>query len=112
MSSDAIGTRHACDQGDGLEGYTWTEHDLRDGGVQVLNDTQNNVQITTEWLKVPGGDSGGSWAARIKGKPLQEGEGLCHVVLWLLLLMYSFFKLDLEAYLLRLLFISTLPWTD
>ncbi|KAF9514510.1 glycoside hydrolase family 63 protein [Hydnum rufescens UP504] len=52
--------RHACDQGDGLQGYTWTEHDLRNGGIQVLNDTQNNVQITTEWLKVP-------------GKPLQLG---------------------------------------
>ena len=39
---------------------------------------------------MPGGDSGGSWAARIKGKPLQEGEGLFHVVLWHLPLMFSF----------------------
>lgn len=66
-------TRHACEQGDELKGYTWTEHDLRYGGVQVLNDTFNNVQITTEWLKVPGGDNGGSWAARIKGRPLLPG---------------------------------------
>lgn len=66
-------TRHACEQGDELTGYTWTEHDLRYGGIQVLNDTLNNVQITTEWLKVPGGDHGGSWAARIKGRPLLPG---------------------------------------
>ncbi|KAF8311557.1 glycoside hydrolase family 63 protein [Clavulina sp. PMI_390] len=67
-------TRHACDQGDELKGYTWTELDLRHGGIQVLNDTLNNVQITTEWLKVPGGEHGGSWAARIKGKPLLPGR--------------------------------------
>ncbi|CAE6460436.1 unnamed protein product [Rhizoctonia solani] len=63
-------TRHACDQGDGLAGYTWTEQDLREGGVQVLKDPYNNLELTTEWLKVPGGNHGGSWAARIKGKPL------------------------------------------
>lgn len=69
-----IETRHACDQGDELKGYTWTEHDVRYGGIQVLNDTLNNVQITTEWLKAPGGENGGSWAARIKGRPLLPGE--------------------------------------
>ncbi|QRW27438.1 glycoside hydrolase family 63 protein [Rhizoctonia solani] len=65
-------TRHACDQGDGLAGYTWTEQDLREGGVQVLKDPYNNLELTTEWLKVPGGSHGGSWAARIKGKPLDS----------------------------------------
>jgi mannosyl-oligosaccharide glucosidase len=65
--------RHACEQGDGLEGYTWTEHDLRYGGSQFLNDTLNHMQISTEWLKVPGGEHGGSWAARISGKPLIPG---------------------------------------
>jgi len=69
-----IETRHACEQGDELKGYTWTEHDVRYGGIQVLNDTLNNVQITTEWLKEPGGDNGGSWAARIKGRPLLPGQ--------------------------------------
>ncbi|THH15032.1 hypothetical protein EW146_g5398 [Bondarzewia mesenterica] len=62
--------RHACDQGDGLDSYTWTMYDARDGGVQVLKDGQNNVKITTEYLKVPGGQHGGSWAARIKGEPI------------------------------------------
>jgi len=68
------GTRHACDQGDNLQGYTWTEYDSREGGVQVINDLANNVQITTEFLKIPGGDHGGSWAVRIKGKPMVDSE--------------------------------------
>ncbi|KAL1717272.1 glycoside hydrolase family 63 protein [Schizophyllum commune] len=63
-------SRHGCDQGDGLAGYTWTEYDPREGGVQVINDTPNNVRITTEFIKVAGGNNGGSWAARIKGEPL------------------------------------------
>lgn len=65
--------RHACDQGDGLDGYTWTTYDPRQGGVQVIKDSPNNVEITTELLKVPGGKNGGSWAARIKGKPINPG---------------------------------------
>jgi mannosyl-oligosaccharide glucosidase len=67
-------TRHACDQGDGLTGYTWTEQDLREGGAQVLKDPYNNLELTTEWLKIPGGNHGGSWAARIKGRPLDPSK--------------------------------------
>ncbi|KAJ6513917.1 glycoside hydrolase [Mycena vitilis] len=67
-------TRHACDQGDGLASYTWTEYDTRQGGVQVIKDTPNNVKITTEFLKVAGGDHGGSWAARIKGEPIDADK--------------------------------------
>ncbi|KAI0078991.1 glycoside hydrolase [Panus rudis PR-1116 ss-1] len=63
-------TRHACDQGDGLDSYSWTKYDAREGGVQVIKDSNNNVQLTTEYLKVPGGEHGGSWAARIKGEPI------------------------------------------
>ncbi|ETW85531.1 glycoside hydrolase family 63 protein [Heterobasidion irregulare TC 32-1] len=47
-------SRHACDQGDELDGYTWTMYDARDGGVQVLKDSKNNVKVTTEFLKIPG----------------------------------------------------------
>ena len=67
--------RHACDQGDGLDGYTWTQFDPREGGIQVVNDSYNNVKLTTELLKVAGGENGGSWAARIKGEPIIEGLG-------------------------------------
>ncbi|KIM49430.1 glycoside hydrolase family 63 protein [Hebeloma cylindrosporum] len=67
-------TRHACDQGDKLDSYTWTEYDTREGGVQVIKDSFNNVKLTTEFLKVAGGDHGGSWAARIKGEPLDKAK--------------------------------------
>ncbi|KAF9566233.1 glycoside hydrolase [Agrocybe pediades] len=71
----AIGkTRHACDQGDALDSYTWTEYDTREGGVQVIKDSFNNVKITTEFLKVAGGDHGGSWAARVKGEPIDKDK--------------------------------------
>ena len=65
--------RHSCEQNDNFAGYTWTEHDLREGGVQILRDQKNNVEITTEFLKVAGGENGGSWAARIKGRPMNPG---------------------------------------
>ncbi|CAK5279562.1 unnamed protein product, partial [Mycena citricolor] len=63
-------TRHACDQGDKIDSYTWTEYDTREGGVQVIKDGFNNLKLTTEFLKVAGGDHGGSWATRIKGEPI------------------------------------------
>ena len=62
-----------CDQTDGLDSYTWTHFEPRRGGVQVLKDGRNNIQITTEFLKVPGGDKGGSWAVRIRGEPMTSG---------------------------------------
>jgi mannosyl-oligosaccharide glucosidase len=36
----------------------------------VIKDSLNNVKLTTEFLKIAGGDHGGSWAARIKGEPI------------------------------------------
>jgi mannosyl-oligosaccharide glucosidase len=74
-------TRHACDQGDNLDSYTWTEYDTREGGVQVIKDSANNVKITTEFLKVAGGDHGGSWGARIKGEPLDKSMPSKHIYL-------------------------------
>ncbi|KAG5727592.1 putative mannosyl-oligosaccharide glucosidase [Termitomyces sp. T112] len=65
-------TRHTCEQGDKLDSYTWTEYDAHQGGVQVIQDSANNVKIITEFLKVPGGDHGGSWAARVKGEPIKS----------------------------------------
>lgn len=68
------GSRHACEQDDKLDSYTWTQYDPREGGVQEIKDSQNNVKVTTEFLKVPGGKNGGSWAARIKGEPMDTCE--------------------------------------
>jgi mannosyl-oligosaccharide glucosidase len=69
--------RHACNQNDGLDSYTYTHHDPREGAIQVIKDGPNNVLLTIEWLKVAGGKHGGSWAARLKGEPINEGEP-CH----------------------------------
>jgi hypothetical protein len=74
--------RHACDQGDGLDGYTWTQFDAREGGIQVLKDSVNNVKVTTELLMVDGGEHGGSWAARIKGEPINEGSNISYMRSW------------------------------
>lgn len=52
------GARHACDQGDGLNGYGYHQHDGRSYGMQQIKDGPSNVQITTEFIKVPGGDHG------------------------------------------------------
>ena len=46
---------------------------MRQGGVEVIKDGVNNVELKIEWLKVPGGTHGGSWAARINGKPMRPG---------------------------------------
>jgi Glycosyl hydrolase family 63 N-terminal domain len=63
-----------------LDSYTWTQYDPREGGVQEIKDGKNNVKITTEFLKVPGGRHGGSWAARVKGEPIDPCECSCVVV--------------------------------
>ncbi|EJU05594.1 glycoside hydrolase [Dacryopinax primogenitus] len=66
--------RHSCEQGDNLRGYTWTEHDPRDGGVEVVRDELNNLDLRVEWLKTHEGKHGGSWSVRISGKPLDTSR--------------------------------------
>ena len=51
-----------------MRGYGWDEFDARRGGVQSIHDKENNLDITTSFIKIPGGKHGGSWAARIKGQ--------------------------------------------
>ncbi|GAA5999150.1 mannosyl-oligosaccharide glucosidase [Rhodotorula paludigena] len=65
--------RHECDQRDGLT-YSYTEHDGRSAAKQVLNDKVNNVRLTIRWIKVAGGDEGGSWAVRLEGEPLDASK--------------------------------------
>ncbi|KAL6831078.1 glycoside hydrolase family 63 protein [Trichoderma sp. SZMC 28015] len=59
--------RYTCEQGQDIHGYGWDEYDARTGGVQTIHDEGNGIDITTSFIKVPGGNHGGSWAARIKG---------------------------------------------
>lgn len=55
--------RHWCEQSNYLKGYSWTEHDGRNFGVQVIND--DNVKITTSFVKKLRGSYGGDWTARV-----------------------------------------------
>ncbi|KAG0341939.1 Processing alpha glucosidase I [Podila humilis] len=66
--------RHACEERDGFEKYGWLKHDGRSFGIQQLKDTALNVELTTEFVKIPGGEHGGSWGARISGKPIRKDE--------------------------------------
>ncbi len=59
--------RYTCEQNEGMKGYGWDEFDTRTGGVQSIHDIENGIDLTTSFVKIPGGAHGGSWAARIKG---------------------------------------------
>ncbi|KZZ96525.1 glucosidase I [Moelleriella libera RCEF 2490] len=66
------GLRYTCEQGEELHGYGWDEYDARTGGVQTFHDEGNGIDLTTSFVKIPGGRHGGSWAARIRGR-LHDG---------------------------------------
>ncbi|KAG8531945.1 uncharacterized protein KY384_003581 [Bacidia gigantensis] len=64
--------RHTCEQNEGMAGYGWDEYDVRLGGRQTIRDAGNHIDITTEFVKIPGGDNGGSWGVRVKGTPRDD----------------------------------------
>lgn len=55
-----------------MAGYGWEEYDIRDGGRQIIHDDNNKVDITTEFVKFPGGRHGGSWGVRVRGTPRED----------------------------------------
>lgn len=57
-----------------MAGYGWDEYDPRRGGIQTIHDAGNLIDITTSFVKIPGGTHGGSWGARIKGVPRPEAS--------------------------------------
>ena len=65
--------RHTCEQHE-LDGYGWDEYDVRTGGRQTIHDPANRVDITTEFVKIPGGKHGGNWGVRIKGTPREDAS--------------------------------------
>ncbi|GFF35755.1 probable mannosyl-oligosaccharide glucosidase [Aspergillus lentulus] len=66
--------RHTCEQNEGMAGYGWDEYDIRKGGRQTIHDTGNSLDLTIDFIKVPGGQHGGSWAARVEGVPREDGS--------------------------------------
>lgn len=55
-----------------MAGYGWDEYDVRLGGRQTIHDAGNFLDITTEFVKIPGGQHGGNWGVRIKGTPRED----------------------------------------
>ncbi|MCJ1250524.1 Processing alpha glucosidase I [Trapelia coarctata] len=55
-----------------MAGYGWDEYDVRQGGRQTIHDAGNKLDLTTEFVKFPGGEHGGSWGVRIKGTPRED----------------------------------------
>ncbi|EFX01591.1 glycoside hydrolase, family 63 [Grosmannia clavigera kw1407] len=76
--------RYTCEQNEGMAGYGWDEYDARRGGIQTIHDSGNGIDITTSFVKVPGGDNGGSWAVRIKGEPREENPDAKTTVIFFL----------------------------
>ena len=55
-----------------MAGYGWDEYDVRHGGRQTIHDAGNSIDITTEFVKIPGGQHGGSWGVRVRGTPRDD----------------------------------------
>lgn len=57
-----------------MAGYGWDEYDIRKGGRQTIHDAGNTLDLTIDFIKVPGGQHGGSWGFRVKGVPRADGD--------------------------------------
>ncbi|KAF2199000.1 glycoside hydrolase [Delitschia confertaspora ATCC 74209] len=74
--------RYTCEQHE-LDGYGWDEYDVRTGGRQTIHDPANGIDITTEFVKIPGGSHGGNWGVRIRGTPREDASpNLRTTVVW------------------------------
>lgn len=52
-----------------MAGYGWTAYDARNGGMQIVNDTGNKLDLITHFVKAPDQERGGGWGLRVKGIP-------------------------------------------
>jgi hypothetical protein len=78
-----LGLRHQVNVSAGMARYGWTTYDNREGGTQLLEDVQNKIDITTEFIKKSDGQSAGNWALRIRGMPRKDApENLRTVVVF------------------------------
>lgn len=55
--------------------YGWTAYDTREGGIQTIEDVQNKIDVTTEFIKHSEGPSAGNWALRVRGVPRKDAPG-------------------------------------
>ncbi len=61
--------RHTCEQDEGMAGYGWTAYDVRKGGMQIVNDTGNKLDLITQFAKASDDERSGKWGLRVKGIP-------------------------------------------
>ena len=59
--------RHTCEQNEGMAGYGWVAYDVRRGGTQIINDTQNKIDLTTDFVKFFDDGHFKGWGLRIRG---------------------------------------------
>lgn len=72
ISQNSPAIRHWCDQSDGLQKYGWLAHDGINFGVQEIVDQHFNM--STWFVKRPGGLHGGDWSAKIRLQPQSGNE--------------------------------------
>jgi mannosyl-oligosaccharide glucosidase len=63
-----------------MAGYGWAAMN-RDGGVQNIPDSLNKINLTTEFVRIPGTEHGGGWAVRVKGVPRRDAPKDLHTTI-------------------------------
>ncbi len=61
--------RHTCEQDQGMSGYGWTAYDVRKGGMLIVNDTGNKLDLINLFAKVSDDERSGKRGLRVRGIP-------------------------------------------
>src|SRR5436309_2397623 len=64
--------RHTCEQDEGRACYGWTADHIRKGGMQIINNTGNNLDLIAQFATAPDDECGGKWWLESKRYP--QGE--------------------------------------
>lgn len=72
ISGNQLLIRHWCEMGDYSQRYTWLEHDGENFGLQKIFD--DDMVLTTSFVKRPGGRDGGDWTARITADAVDKSR--------------------------------------
>ena len=68
-ANESVELRNNVNVSDGMAQYGWTCYDTRNGGRQIIQDVDNMIDITTDFIKSNDGQNVGSWGLRVKGTP-------------------------------------------
>lgn len=59
-----------------MAAYGWTAYDVRKGGVQIVNDTGNKIDLFAQFAKLPNDELSSKWGLRVKGIPRANARDL------------------------------------